>query len=207
MSDNLCTRGFLLNSLCICHWSHFIWIYRLFVLFCVVLSEKATSSGLPSEDWSLNLEICDIINETDDGCDSITSSFHGAACLSLSSERLCCFSDPKMQRKPWRRGLWVIRTSGRWCWLWPWVSVTSLPLQDRVCVCVCPLHHKTVVCFRFLRRVWRTAASVSMCTSAPESLWRASWSGRYCPKTTHPWSFTTESWASSRWGEAHCRCC
>lgn len=74
---------------------------------------------------------------------------------------------------------------------------------------VCLLHHKmaAVLCFRFLRRVWRTAASVSMCMSALESLWRASWSERYCPKTTHPWSFMTESWASSRWGESHCRCC
>ncbi|XP_073707540.1 target of Myb1 membrane trafficking protein-like isoform X2 [Garra rufa] len=29
--------------------------------------QKATSAGLQAEDWSLNLEICDIINETDDG--------------------------------------------------------------------------------------------------------------------------------------------
>ncbi len=32
------------------------------------MSEKATSAALQTEDWSLNLEICDIINETDDGC-------------------------------------------------------------------------------------------------------------------------------------------
>lgn len=31
------------------------------------VSEKATSAALQAEDWSLNLEICDIINETDDG--------------------------------------------------------------------------------------------------------------------------------------------
>ncbi|XP_051562929.1 target of Myb1 membrane trafficking protein-like [Myxocyprinus asiaticus] len=29
--------------------------------------QKATSTALQAEDWSLNLEICDIINETDDG--------------------------------------------------------------------------------------------------------------------------------------------
>ncbi|KAM4584251.1 target of Myb1 membrane trafficking protein isoform 2-T2 [Odontesthes bonariensis] len=29
--------------------------------------ERATSGSLPSEDWGLNMEICDIINETDDG--------------------------------------------------------------------------------------------------------------------------------------------
>ncbi|XP_055050654.2 target of Myb1 membrane trafficking protein isoform X2 [Misgurnus anguillicaudatus] len=31
------------------------------------LVENATSSSLPSEDWGLNMEICDIVNETDDG--------------------------------------------------------------------------------------------------------------------------------------------
>ncbi|XP_051925254.1 TOM1-like protein 2 isoform X2 [Hippocampus zosterae] len=29
--------------------------------------EKATDGSLPSEDWTLNMEICDIINETEDG--------------------------------------------------------------------------------------------------------------------------------------------
>ncbi|CAM9928526.1 unnamed protein product [Lampetra planeri] len=29
--------------------------------------EKATDGSLPSEDWNLNIEICDIINETDEG--------------------------------------------------------------------------------------------------------------------------------------------
>lgn len=37
----------------------------LFLVICI--SEKATSADLQAEDWSLNLEICDIINETDDG--------------------------------------------------------------------------------------------------------------------------------------------
>ncbi|XP_051573201.1 target of Myb1 membrane trafficking protein-like isoform X2 [Myxocyprinus asiaticus] len=31
------------------------------------LIEHATSSSLPSEDWGLNMEICDIVNETEDG--------------------------------------------------------------------------------------------------------------------------------------------
>jgi hypothetical protein len=34
---------------------------------CVVISEKATDGNLPSEDWAANIEICDIINETDEG--------------------------------------------------------------------------------------------------------------------------------------------
>lgn len=30
-------------------------------------SEQATDGSLPSENWALNMEICDIINETEDG--------------------------------------------------------------------------------------------------------------------------------------------
>jgi len=42
--------------------------YKFWHLFCPYLStEKATDGGLASEDWALNLEICDIINETDEG--------------------------------------------------------------------------------------------------------------------------------------------
>uniref|UniRef100_A0A4W5KCP9 VHS domain-containing protein n=1 Tax=Hucho hucho TaxID=62062 RepID=A0A4W5KCP9_9TELE len=29
--------------------------------------EKATDGGLQAEDWTLNMEICDLINETEDG--------------------------------------------------------------------------------------------------------------------------------------------
>lgn len=30
-------------------------------------TEKATDGSLQSEDWTLNMEICDIINETEEG--------------------------------------------------------------------------------------------------------------------------------------------
>uniref|UniRef100_A0A672K1A8 Target of myb1 membrane trafficking protein n=1 Tax=Sinocyclocheilus grahami TaxID=75366 RepID=A0A672K1A8_SINGR len=35
--------------------------------FCDLWNHFSTSAALQTEDWSLNLEICDIINETDDG--------------------------------------------------------------------------------------------------------------------------------------------
>lgn len=35
-------------------------------VFCVC-AEKATRGSLENEDWGMNMEICDIINETDDG--------------------------------------------------------------------------------------------------------------------------------------------
>ncbi|XP_044636678.1 target of Myb1 membrane trafficking protein isoform X1 [Equus asinus] len=35
--------------------------------------EKATDGSLQSEDWALNMEICDIINETEEGCDATSS--------------------------------------------------------------------------------------------------------------------------------------
>jgi len=41
---------------------------RVFDCFLVSFSEHATSASLPSEDWGLNMEICDIVNETDEGC-------------------------------------------------------------------------------------------------------------------------------------------
>lgn len=31
------------------------------------VTERATDGSLQSEDWTLNMEICDIINETEDG--------------------------------------------------------------------------------------------------------------------------------------------
>ena len=35
---------------------------------CLCLSpEKGTDGSLQGEDWALNMEICDIINETEDG--------------------------------------------------------------------------------------------------------------------------------------------
>uniref|UniRef100_A0A3Q3M261 Target of myb1 membrane trafficking protein n=1 Tax=Labrus bergylta TaxID=56723 RepID=A0A3Q3M261_9LABR len=36
-------------------------------LLSALLTERATSGILQSDDWGLNMEICDIINETDEG--------------------------------------------------------------------------------------------------------------------------------------------
>lgn len=33
----------------------------------VFMTEKATDGSLQNEDWTLNMEICDIINETEEG--------------------------------------------------------------------------------------------------------------------------------------------
>lgn len=35
---------------------------------CFYSPENATSSNLASEDWALNMEICDMINSTEEGC-------------------------------------------------------------------------------------------------------------------------------------------
>lgn len=37
------------------------------VLSAKILSEQATHETLPSEDWALNMEICDLVNDTEDG--------------------------------------------------------------------------------------------------------------------------------------------
>lgn len=39
--------------------------------FHLLCTERATSSSLPSEDWELNMEICDIINSSEEGCVNI----------------------------------------------------------------------------------------------------------------------------------------
>ena len=41
--------------------------FMLFSFTCCCCLERATDEKLASEDWALNLEICDIINETDEG--------------------------------------------------------------------------------------------------------------------------------------------
>lgn len=38
-----------------------------FVTYGFFSSEKATDGSLQTEDWALNMEICDIINETEEG--------------------------------------------------------------------------------------------------------------------------------------------
>jgi len=42
------------------------YIHICFQYFFHIL-ESATDGSLPSENWTLNMEICDIINETEDG--------------------------------------------------------------------------------------------------------------------------------------------
>uniref|UniRef100_A0A2K6QY23 Target of myb1 membrane trafficking protein n=1 Tax=Rhinopithecus roxellana TaxID=61622 RepID=A0A2K6QY23_RHIRO len=49
--------------------------------------EKATDGSLQSEDWALNMEICDIINETEEG-DSATGGPGATGCESLLSSGL-----------------------------------------------------------------------------------------------------------------------
>lgn len=40
---------------------------RLQYIVYFAFTESATDGNLPSENWTLNMEICDIINETEDG--------------------------------------------------------------------------------------------------------------------------------------------
>lgn len=45
-------------------------VFFIFILLnkiTFLISEQATDGGLPSENWALNMEICDIINETEEG--------------------------------------------------------------------------------------------------------------------------------------------
>ena len=36
-------------------------------VFVFILTERATDGTQPSENWALFMEVCDVINETDDG--------------------------------------------------------------------------------------------------------------------------------------------
>ena len=38
-----------------------------FIIEKLSVLDKATDASLPSENWGLNMEICDVINETEDG--------------------------------------------------------------------------------------------------------------------------------------------
>uniref|UniRef100_A0A8B9GVS0 VHS domain-containing protein n=1 Tax=Astyanax mexicanus TaxID=7994 RepID=A0A8B9GVS0_ASTMX len=53
--------------------------------------EYATSSSLPSEDWGLNMEICDIVNETEEGYVSSRVTM-GLSAASLISTLLARFA-------------------------------------------------------------------------------------------------------------------
>ncbi|KAF5906288.1 TOM1-like protein 2 isoform X2, partial [Clarias magur] len=50
-------------------WGNVEWAhdYDMYELRARTAAEKATDGSLQSEDWTLNMEICDIINETEDG--------------------------------------------------------------------------------------------------------------------------------------------
>lgn len=63
----------------------FVWLFSFL--------EHATSSSLPSEDWGLNMEICDIVNETAEGC--VCCLFMWSWQWSLTQ----CIWTPKLQLK------------------------------------------------------------------------------------------------------------
>lgn len=58
------------------------------LIFWTLSSEKATDGSLQAEDWTLNMEICDIINETDEGSAQWIWSFLSSHSLEMN-ECLC----------------------------------------------------------------------------------------------------------------------
>ena len=53
----------------------------LTVSICIEFSDKATDGAQASEDWSSLMEICDLINGTEDGC--VYNTIFGPTMLSL----------------------------------------------------------------------------------------------------------------------------
>ena len=49
------------------HWSCALCLTILYYLYFLCGLEQATDASLASENWALNMEICDLINDTEDG--------------------------------------------------------------------------------------------------------------------------------------------
>lgn len=64
---NQCLALFNLACSCVVRSGNFMIRHILINKSLELSSEKATDGGLQAEDWTLNMEICDIINETDEG--------------------------------------------------------------------------------------------------------------------------------------------
>uniref|UniRef100_A0A8C0JCX9 Target of myb1 like 2 membrane trafficking protein n=1 Tax=Chelonoidis abingdonii TaxID=106734 RepID=A0A8C0JCX9_CHEAB len=71
--------------------------------FCIGFTEKATDGSLQSEDWTLNMEICDIINETEEGY------FLKMFCLKLKGNMVLAFPSPQKQIARLRSELDIVR--------------------------------------------------------------------------------------------------
>ena len=63
--------------------------------------ERATDGNMPSEDWALNIEICDIINETEEGWVSLSKKVL-VQCVAVAvgfvwlATSLCIFMSPRI---------------------------------------------------------------------------------------------------------------
>lgn len=59
VADWVMFKSLNLDSLCVIHQLSCV---------CLFFIERATNSSLQTEDWGLNMEICDIVSATEDGC-------------------------------------------------------------------------------------------------------------------------------------------